>query len=96
MGVYAAITLDASSPARCPGAREPDGARCRMWTAWCRSAASCARPSTGLDELRSLRADAPPVAVDAPLATLCGGLDESATFAGSPVAIQERLRDEWH
>ena len=48
------------------------------------------------ESLRSLQADAPPVAVDAPLATLCGGLDESATFAGSPVAIQERLRDEWH
>ena len=30
------------------------------------------------------------------LTALCGGLADSATFAGSPLAIQERLRDEWH
>ena len=30
-----------------------------------------------------------------PLASLCGGLVNSPTFAGSPVDIQERLRNEW-
>jgi Protein of unknown function (DUF2281) len=30
------------------------------------------------------------------LASLCGGLSESTTFAGSPLDIQNRLRDEWH
>ena len=29
------------------------------------------------------------------LATLKGGLEESTTFAGSPLAIQEHLRNEW-
>ena len=32
---------------------------------------------------------------DLPLSSLCGGLADSSTFAGSPVEIQERLRDEW-
>lgn len=39
---------------------------------------------------------APKAAVDTPLTLLCGGLSESSTFAGSPIGIQERLRDEWH
>ncbi len=29
------------------------------------------------------------------LAELCGGLEDSSTFSGSPQVIQERLRDEW-
>lgn len=34
-------------------------------------------------------------AADVPLSSLCGGLTDSATFAGSPVSIQEQLRNEW-
>lgn len=33
---------------------------------------------------------------DEPLAGLKGGLEDSATFAGDPLEIQQRLRDEWH
>lgn len=29
------------------------------------------------------------------LVDLMGGLENSATFAGDPLAIQKRLRDEW-
>ena len=32
---------------------------------------------------------------DIPLASLCGGLESTQTFSGSPVAIQQQLRDEW-
>ncbi len=32
---------------------------------------------------------------DTPLTELCGGLANSTTFAGSPMSIQERLRNEW-
>lgn len=28
--------------------------------------------------------------------TLCGGLENSATFNADPLAIQRQLRDEWH
>jgi hypothetical protein len=31
----------------------------------------------------------------APLASLCGGLEHSRTFAGDPIDIQRSLRDEW-
>ncbi len=34
-------------------------------------------------------------AADVPLASLCGGLENSQTFIGSPLAIQQQLRDEW-
>jgi hypothetical protein len=34
-------------------------------------------------------------AAEIPLSSLCGGLIDSTTFAGSPVVTQERLRDEW-
>jgi hypothetical protein len=34
----------------------------------------------------------PPLA----LADLCGGLDESGAFQGSPLSIQKAMRDEWH
>lgn len=30
------------------------------------------------------------------LVDLMGGLEGSATFAGDPLAIQKRLRDEWN
>ncbi len=29
------------------------------------------------------------------LSDLCGGLEGSSTFAGTPSAIQQQLRDEW-
>jgi hypothetical protein len=32
---------------------------------------------------------------DVPLASLCGGLTSSKAFGGSPMAIQQQLRDEW-
>ena len=33
---------------------------------------------------------------DISLASLCGGLENTKTFVGSPLAIQKQLRDEWH
>ena len=36
-----------------------------------------------------------PSASTIPLSDLRGGLEHSAAFAGSPAALQERLRDEW-
>jgi hypothetical protein len=33
---------------------------------------------------------------DISLASLCGGLENTQSFMGSPLAIQQRLRDEWH
>lgn len=32
---------------------------------------------------------------DISLASLCGGLENTQTFSGSPLAIQQQLRDEW-
>lgn len=29
------------------------------------------------------------------LISLCGGLENTQTFSGSPLAIQQQLRDEW-
>jgi hypothetical protein len=29
------------------------------------------------------------------LASLCGGLEDTQTFVGSPLATQQQLRDEW-
>lgn len=31
-----------------------------------------------------------------PLTDLCGGLNNSLTFSGSPSSIQESMRNEWH
>lgn len=45
--------------------------------------------------VRQARLQAGATAPDTPLTDLCGGLTDSATFAGSPLAIQERLRDGW-
>ena len=30
------------------------------------------------------------------LSDLCGGLEDSLTFNADPMAIQQKLRDEWH
>lgn len=38
----------------------------------------------------------PPHLKDELLVNLSGGLEDSATFAGDPSAIQKRLRDEWN
>ena len=32
---------------------------------------------------------------DISLASLCGGLENTKTFVGSPLAIQKQLRDDW-
>lgn len=33
--------------------------------------------------------------VDISLASLCGGLENTQTFSESPLAIQQKLRNEW-
>jgi hypothetical protein len=33
---------------------------------------------------------------DEPLSKLAGGLETSESFAGEPLALQARMRDEWH
>jgi hypothetical protein len=33
---------------------------------------------------------------DEPLSKLAGGLESSKNFAGDPLALQVRMRDEWH
>jgi predicted nucleic acid-binding protein len=45
--------------------------------------------------LRARQPRAQPSGGQAPLASLCGGLEPSQTFAGDPVEIQRSLRDEW-
>ena len=45
--------------------------------------------------LRSKRLDLQPIASDEPLLTLSGGLEASQTFAGDPLVLQARMRDEW-
>jgi hypothetical protein len=47
------------------------------------------------DFLRARSMDKLSQPVDVPLASLCGGLESTQTFSGSPVAIQSQLRDEW-
>lgn len=37
-----------------------------------------------------------PAATGRALIDLQGGLEHSSIFAGDPLAIQSRLRDEWH
>lgn len=37
----------------------------------------------------------PPAAEHISLAELGGGLEDSATFTGSPLSIQEKMRCEW-
>ena len=45
--------------------------------------------------LRSKRLNLQPIASDEPLLTLSGGLEASKTFAGDPLVLQARMRDEW-
>ncbi len=45
--------------------------------------------------LRARQARQQAQSAEVPLSSLCGGLSDSSTFAGSPIDIQERLRDEW-
>lgn len=45
--------------------------------------------------LRSRQSGKPKDDAGTSLAALCGGLSESSTFAGSPIDIQVKLRDEW-
>lgn len=33
---------------------------------------------------------------DPELSSLCGGLENSNTFSGAPLDIQQKIRDEWH
>ena len=33
---------------------------------------------------------------DISLVSLCGGLENTKTFTESPLAIQQKLRNEWH
>jgi hypothetical protein len=33
---------------------------------------------------------------DPELSSLCGGLENSITFSGAPLDIQQKIRDEWH
>ncbi|MEO6322911.1 MAG: DUF2281 domain-containing protein [Polaromonas sp.] len=47
------------------------------------------------ESLRSKQAQQLTALDDLSLSSLCGGLEQSATFAGSPLSIQQRLRDEW-
>lgn len=51
-----------------------------------------------LDFAEFLRARQPATPESTPVAVLdlCGGLAHSATFAGAPADIQQRLRDEWN
>lgn len=48
------------------------------------------------DFLRAKQANMLSRPADISLASLCGGLENTKTFVGSPLAIQKQLRDEWH
>jgi hypothetical protein len=48
------------------------------------------------DFLRARQARTVSQPADTSLASLCGGLENTQTFIGSPLAIQQQLRDEWH
>lgn len=45
--------------------------------------------------LRGKMSDKKALSTNELLVDLRGGLESSATFAGDPLAIQKRLRDEW-
>ena len=47
------------------------------------------------DFLHAKSVHIPSKVADMSLASLCGGLEKSQTFSGSPMAIQQKLRDEW-
>jgi hypothetical protein len=46
--------------------------------------------------LREKRLPSYSSASDEPLTKLAGGLESSASFAGEPVTLQTRMRDEWN
>ena len=46
--------------------------------------------------LRLKRGPTEHVAPSLRLSDLCGGLEDSLTFNADPMAIQQKLRDEWH
>ena len=46
--------------------------------------------------LRGKMAESKSLTTNELLFDLRGGLESSATFAGDPLAIQKRLRDEWN
>jgi len=46
--------------------------------------------------LRTKRLNLNPAVSDEPLIALSGGLERSNTFAADPLALQTRIRDEWH
>jgi hypothetical protein len=47
------------------------------------------------DFLRARQLEMPSQTGNASLASLCGGMENTQTFAGSPMAIQQQLRDDW-
>jgi len=47
------------------------------------------------DFLRTKSTGSACLSTDVSLASLCGGLENTQTFRGSPVTIQRQLRDEW-
>lgn len=46
--------------------------------------------------LREKRLNSHSVQTDEPLIQLAGGLETSTSFAGEPLALQSRMRDEWN
>jgi hypothetical protein len=46
--------------------------------------------------LRDKRLNIRQAASDGPLSKLAGGLEGSKNFAGDPLALQVRMRDEWN
>lgn len=47
------------------------------------------------DFLRTRQASVDVQPSNVSLTSLCGGLENTQTFIGSPLAIQQQLRDEW-
>lgn len=47
------------------------------------------------DFLRAKHTNTASQPADISLASLCGGLENSKTFSESPLAIQQKLRNEW-
>ena len=47
------------------------------------------------DFLRARQTSSASLPADISLASLCGGLENTKTFSESPLAIQQKLRNEW-
>jgi len=45
--------------------------------------------------LRAKQANLQSVTTEISLSSMCGGLEHSSIFTGSPIAIQQQLRNEW-